>query len=347
MLCFVSLRKGITEREGREDASRELRPRRKAGVKDTPRVDHLPGQDEGMTSNSLPHEHCRGVLDAAILSTEENSCIPHYCEMQEELCHAEKPVKEGIYPDNPYVSPALGQHILSPVPDLRRSWFAQVPVFTNRCHYYSIFNGHCEFSPVLPSPNAALALSNKNRMKRLDKAKGRLMAFYQKQWQKANRKAREHIRDKMVSVSSGYQSRLSVLERVLVHMIADMEKTPNPEAASSDLWRELEAAYPEREHQRTVLKSRVEKLSHDPSTGLTLFKGEPAEVAYNKQMKDQFMKLIKRVSNAVRKSAASLHKDGFDDYAQEMRMIREESCFMVDTVHYQWRKWAEAITICF
>ena len=195
-------------------------------------------------------------------------------------------------------------------------------------------------------PNAALALSNKNRIKRLDKAKGRLMAFYKKQWQKANRIAREHIRDKMESVSSDYQSRLSVLERVLVR-ITDMEETPNPEAASSDLWRELEAAYPEREHQRTVLKSRVEILSHDPRTGLTLFKGEPAEVAYNKQMKDQFMKLIKRVSNAVRKSAASLHKDGFDDYAQEMRMIREESCFMVDTVHYQWRKWAEAITICF
>ena len=92
----------------------------------------------------------------------------------------------------------------------------------------------------------------------------------------------------------------------------------------------------------------MEILSHDPSTGLTLFKGESAEIAYNKQMKDQFMKLMaKRVSNAVRKSAASLHKDGFDDYAQEMRMIREESCFMVDTVHYQWRKWAEAITICF
>ena len=99
-------------------------------------------------------------------------------------------------------------------------------------------------------------------------------------------------------------------------------------------------------HQRTVLKSRVEILSHDPSTWLTLFKGEPAEVAYNKQMKDQFMKLIKRVSNAVRKSAASLHKDGFDDYAQEM-VHSKESCFMVDTVHYQWRKWAEAITICF
>ena len=57
----------------------------------------------------------------------------------------------------------------------------------------------------------------------------------------------------------------------------------------------------------------MEILSHDPSTGLTLFKGEPAEIAYNKQMKDQFMKLMaKRVSNAVRKSAASLHKDGFD-----------------------------------
>ena len=59
-------------------------------------------------------------------------------------------------------------------------------------------------------------------MKRLDKAKGRLMAFYQKQWQKANRIAREHIRDKMDSVSSRYQSRLSVLKRVLVHMITDM-----------------------------------------------------------------------------------------------------------------------------
>ena len=94
-------------------------------------------------------------------------------------------------------------------------------------------------------PNAALALSNKNRIKRLDKAKGRLMAFYKKQWQKANRIAREHIRDKMESVSSDYQSRLSVLERVLVHRITDMEETPNPEAVSSDLWRELEAAYPE------------------------------------------------------------------------------------------------------
>ena len=71
-------------------------------------------------------------------------------------------------------------------------------------------------------PNAALALSNKNRIKRLDKAKGRLMAFYKKQWQKANRIAREHIRDKMESVSSDYQSRLSVLERVLVHRITDM-----------------------------------------------------------------------------------------------------------------------------
>ena len=71
-------------------------------------------------------------------------------------------------------------------------------------------------------PNAALALSNKNRIKRLDEAKGRLMAFFQKQWQKANRIAREHIRDKMDSVSSRYQSRLSVLKRVLVHMITVM-----------------------------------------------------------------------------------------------------------------------------
>ena len=121
-----------------------------------------------------------------------------------------------------YTRITLGQHLLSPVPDLRRSWFAQVPVFTNRCHYYSIFNGHCEFSPVLPSPNAALALSNKNRMKRLDEVKGRLMAFYKKQGQKANKIAREHIRDKMESISSDYQSRLSVLERVLVHRITDM-----------------------------------------------------------------------------------------------------------------------------
>ena len=114
----------------------------------------------------------------------------------------------------------LGQHLLSPVPDIRRSWFAQVPVFTNRRHYYS--SGHCKCSAVLSSPNAALALSNKNRIKRLDEAKGRLMAFYKKQWQKANKIAREHIRDKMESISSGYQSRLSVLERVLVHMITDM-----------------------------------------------------------------------------------------------------------------------------
>ena len=71
-------------------------------------------------------------------------------------------------------------------------------------------------------PSAALALANKNRIKRLDEAKGRLMAFFQKQWQKANRIAREHIRDKMDSVSSRYQSRLSVLKRVLAHMITDL-----------------------------------------------------------------------------------------------------------------------------
>ena len=71
-------------------------------------------------------------------------------------------------------------------------------------------------------PNAALALANKNRIKRLDEAKGRLMAFYKKQGQKANKIAREHIRDKMESISSDYQSRLSVLERVLVHRITDM-----------------------------------------------------------------------------------------------------------------------------
>ena len=127
---------------------------------------------------------------------------------------------EGTYPDHLCVSPALGQHLLSPVPDLRRSWFAQVPVFTNRRHYYS--SGHCKCSAVLSSPNAALALANKNRIKRLDEAKGRLMAFYKKQGQKANKIAREHIRDKMESISSGYQSRLSVLERVLVHRITDM-----------------------------------------------------------------------------------------------------------------------------
>ena len=84
----------------------------------------------------------------------------------------------------------------------------------------------------------------------------------------------------------------------------------------------------------------MEILSHDPSTGLTLFKGEPAEIAYNKQMKEQFMKLMaKRGGNAVRKSAASPHKDGFDDYAQGMRRVHsKESCFMVDTVHKQGRK---------
>ena len=55
----------------------------------------------------------------------------------------------------------------------------------------------------------------------------------------------------------------------------------------------------------------MEILSHDPSTGLMLFKGEPAEIAYNKQMKDQFMKLMaKRTSNAVRKSAASCIRMG-------------------------------------
>ena len=93
-------------------------------------------------------------------------------------------------------------------------------MFTNRRHYYS--SGHCKCSAVLSSPNAALALANKNRIKRLDEAKGRLMAFYKKQRQKANKIAREHIRDKMESISSGYQSRLSVLERVLVHRITDM-----------------------------------------------------------------------------------------------------------------------------
>ena len=86
-------------------------------------------------------------------------------------------------------------------------------MFTNRRHYYS--SGHCKCSAVLSSPNAALALANKNRIKRLDEAKGRLMAFYKKQGQKANKIAREHIRDKMESISSDYQSRLSVLERVL------------------------------------------------------------------------------------------------------------------------------------
>ena len=119
-----------------------------------------------------------------------------------------------------YTPITLGQHLLSPVPDIRRSWFAQVPVFTNRRHYYS--SGHCKCSAVLSSPNAALALSNKNRIKRLDEAKGRLMAFYKKQGQKANKIAREHIRDKMESISSRYQSRLSVLERVLVNRITDM-----------------------------------------------------------------------------------------------------------------------------
>ena len=55
----------------------------------------------------------------------------------------------------------------------------------------------------------------------------------------------------------------------------------------------------------------MEILSHDPSTGLTLFKDESAEIAYSKQMKDQFMKLMaKRVSNAVRKSAASCIRMG-------------------------------------
>ena len=93
-------------------------------------------------------------------------------------------------------------------------------MFTNRRHYYS--SGHCKCSAVLSSPNAALALANKNRIKRLDEAKGRLMAFYKKQRQKANKIAREHIRDKMESISSRYQSRLSVLERVLVHRITDM-----------------------------------------------------------------------------------------------------------------------------
>ena len=55
----------------------------------------------------------------------------------------------------------------------------------------------------------------------------------------------------------------------------------------------------------------MEILSHDPSTGLMLFKGESAEIAYNKQMKEQFMKLMANwVGNAVRKSAASCIRMG-------------------------------------
>ena len=61
-------------------------------------------------------------------------------------------------------------------------------------------------------------------------------------------------------------------------------------------------------HQRTVLKSRVEILSHDPSTGLTLFKGEPAEVAYNKQMKDQFMKLMADLEKQKKKKERTLEE---------------------------------------
>ena len=61
-------------------------------------------------------------------------------------------------------------------------------------------------------------------------------------------------------------------------------------------------------HQRTVLKSRVEILSHDPSTGLTLFKGEPAEVAYNKQMKDQFMKLMADLEKQKKKQGRTLEE---------------------------------------
>ena len=59
-----------------------------------------------------------------------------------------------------------------------------------------------------------------------DKALGRgertVNGLLQEARAKANKIAREHIRNKMESVSSGYQSRLSVLERVLVHMITDM-----------------------------------------------------------------------------------------------------------------------------
>lgn len=142
---------------------------------------------------------------------------------REQLCHAEKPVKEKGYTRitltcrQPLGNTFFLQYRIYADHGLHKYRCSRIGVITtlylmdtaNSAQYY------------LP-PNAALALSNKNRIKRLDEAKGRLMAFYQKQWQKANRVAREHIRDKMESVSSRYQSRLSVLERVLVHRITDM-----------------------------------------------------------------------------------------------------------------------------
>ena len=81
----------------------------------------------------------RSLLNAAIMSTEENSCIPHVCEMQEELERRKKsgtrqrkrrsskrgsgaeesPSQanggEGIYPDHPWATPSFSSTGYTPI----------------------------------------------------------------------------------------------------------------------------------------------------------------------------------------------------------------------------------------
>ena len=104
---------------------------------------------------------------------------------REQLCHAEKPVKEKGYTRitltcrQPLGNTFFLQYRIYADHGLHKYRCSRIGVITtlylmdtaNSAQYY------------LP-PSAALALSNKNRIKRLDEAKGRLMAFYKKQGQK-------------------------------------------------------------------------------------------------------------------------------------------------------------------
>ena len=96
---------------------------------------------------------------------------------REELCHAEKPVKEKGHTRitltcrQPLGNTFFLQYRIYADHALHKYWCSRIGVITtlvDTAQYY------------LP-PNAALALANKNRIKRLDEAKGRLMAFYKKQ----------------------------------------------------------------------------------------------------------------------------------------------------------------------
>lgn len=230
----------------------------------------------------------RSLLDAAILSTDENCSIPHFCEMQEEL-------------------------------EMRKKSCTR-----QRKRRASTRSSGAEESPSQASAGEA---SRKTKRKKPAEKNGGVDEATSVEQNLLPRKITSLHDMVKEELERDHQNVESVAER-WGRMVERTDcLTSEEKSVAREFFEPFLKVYDTIQREPTVPPFD----RHFPILPGLAFALDGMHVGsnFNQQMS-------KLTSNVVTKSAATLYKEGFDAYAQEMRMDQsKESCFTVDAVHLQ------------